>query len=185
VSRSLRHAIYLRENPRNRENLARIASYYAGEGVPFDTERGLDVGEVIRARPDWALAHGLLPRNHDALLAASRSEDAATRAGALEALALARALVGAYAEQIELDREAIALRPRAKAPRRRLVAGLLRLDRPQHARAVARELVAINPRDPRSRAFARVAHDYSERRRAARLEDRPLDAPINSLRLID
>src|SRR5262249_23533512 len=36
VARSFRCAIYLRANARNRENLARIADFYARAGVPFD-----------------------------------------------------------------------------------------------------------------------------------------------------
>ena len=189
VSRSLRHAVYLRKNPRNRENLARIADYYARERVPFDPEQGLDVRAVIRERPDWAMEHGLLPESHDALVAASRSEDPDERARGLGGLAQTRALLGDHAGQVEIDREVAALRPRAKRPRRRLVVGLLRLDRPEEAQAVARELVAIDDGDERSRAFARVAGAYLKKQRVQELEGRPpaipLDAPLNSLRLID
>lgn len=157
VSRSVHHAIYLRRGERNRENLARVAAYYAQEGVPFDAERGFDVGEVTRTRPDWAQRHGMLPRDYADLYAARRSPDPQARFRALDGLGLVHALLGDYAQQVAIDRRAAALRPNSHAPRRRLVNGLLRLGRPQEALAAARKLSRLDPAEPRNALILRVA----------------------------
>ena len=156
VSRSLRHAIYLKRNARNAENLRRISEWYAAQGVPFDVRSGLDPGAVIRARPEWAETQGMVPQGHSALRAAAEPGNT-RRVGAVELLGLGYALVGAYEEQVANDRVAVALRPRAPAPRRRLVYGLLRLGRFEEARQEAAALLRLDPGDPRSRAFARAA----------------------------
>jgi tetratricopeptide (TPR) repeat protein len=185
----MRHGIYLRTNERNRENLRRIATYYQEQGVPFDPREGLDVSAVIRTRPDWAMAHGMVPEDYLASLTERQSRSFSVRFRALQNLGVTYALVGAYHDQIEIDREAKALRPRAKQPRLRLVYGLLRLDRAEGALAEARELYAIDPRDPRGALFLRVAREYARRR--ALLEKghdgeptEPLDAMINRLPLV-
>jgi hypothetical protein len=189
VSRSMRHGIYLRGNERNRENLRRITAYYQEQGVPFDPREGLDVSAVIRTRPDWAAAHGMVPENYLASLDERQSRSSTVRFRALQTLGVTYALVGAYSDQIEIDREAKTLRPRARQPRLRLVYGLLRLDRADEALAEARALYAIDPRDSRSALFLKVAREYARRR--ALLEKRddgeptePLDALINRLPLV-
>ena len=154
VSRSIRHGIYLRAHPRNQANLERIAAYYERQGVPFDSEGGLDVSEVIRARPDWAEANGLLPRCHSRLLEATTSSDPKRRFAALDTLAWTYALIGAYDEQVAADRRAAALRPGAPRPQRRLAFGLLKLGRWQEARDAVNRLLRLAPADPRSRYFA-------------------------------
>jgi tetratricopeptide (TPR) repeat protein len=151
------HAIYLRRGERNRENLARVAAYYAREGVAFDAERGFDIGEVIRTRPDWAEGHGMLPRDYAGLYAARRSPEPQARFRALDGLGLVHALLGDYAQQVAIDRRAAALRPTSHAPRRRLVNGLLRLGRPQEALATARKLSRLDPAEPRNALILRVA----------------------------
>jgi tetratricopeptide (TPR) repeat protein len=157
VSRSLHHAIYLRRGERNRENLARVAAYYAREGIAFDAERGFDVGEVIRTHPDWAEGHGMLPRDYAELYAARRSPDPQARFRALDGLGLIHALLGDYAQQVAFDRRAAALRPDSYAPRRRLVNGLLRLGRLQEALVAARKLSQLDPTEPRNALILRVA----------------------------
>lgn len=188
VSRSLTHAIYVRDNERNRENLARVAAYYERADVPFDPARGLDVARVIRERPGWAVAHELVQPHFAAQLAGMRSPKLAERAGALEGLGLTYALNGAYREQLELDRVSALMRPEAKAPRERLVYALLRLERPEEALAVARELVALDPDDARSQRFEQIARSYLAEHRASERDGRkreiPLDAAINLLPLI-
>ena len=188
VSRSMRHGIYLRRNERNRENLRRISAYYEKEGVPFDPAHGLDVSNVIRARPNWASAHGMVPEDYAERLAECESPDPSVRFRALQTLGLAYALVGAYSDQIEIDREAKALAPPAKQPRRQLVYGLLRLDRPEEALAEARQLYAIDPHDPYSGLFLKVAREYQRRRALLRKPDdrewsEPLGALVNRLPL--
>lgn len=189
VSRSMRHGIYLRNNQRNRENLRRITAYYQREGVPFDPEDGLDVVAVLRERPDWAEKHGMAPEDYLAKLAERRSHDSKVRFRALQTLGLTYALIGAYSEQVEIDREAKALAPRAKQPRRRLVYGLLRLDRPEEALEEARSLYALDPRDPYAALYLNIAREYGRRRALlekpdARESSHPPEALINRLPLV-
>jgi hypothetical protein len=186
VHRTLDDAIYLRIDARNRENLGRIAAYYEREGVPFDPEAGFDPWEAIRARPDWAAARRMWPPSAAASWMAREDPDPETRFCALDTLGWFGAFLGSYAAQVEADRAAVALRPEAHAPRRRMVSGLLRLDRAHEAVEAARALVALDPGDPRSAEFVRVAVEYERRRSAgpptgARA---PIDAPINALPLI-
>ena len=157
VSRSIHHAIYLRRNERNRKNLERVTSWYERQGVPFDPERGLDPGAVIAARPDWAIAHGMLPRHYARLLAARDGGDPGERFRALNALGFVYTLLGAHEDQIRADREAASLRPRAKPPRRRLAGTLIRLGRAGEALETARELMLIDPQDARSELLWSVA----------------------------
>ncbi len=191
VSRSMRHAIYLRDVPnhsRYQQNLDRVDAYYRAEGVPFDRRLGLDISEVIAQRPDWAVRHNLLPNQYEALLTATRSAEPAVRVAALEGLGLSFALAGAYREQLEVDGVAAALRPRAKPPLRRLVYALLRLDQPNRAVEVAERLTRLDPADPRSRAFANAAGAYLKGSRAGLRDGRhhgvPQDALINVLPLL-
>jgi hypothetical protein len=60
VFQSADHAIYLRMADRNRDNLARIAAYYAKLGIPFDATNGFDPRVAIRVRPDWARENRLI-----------------------------------------------------------------------------------------------------------------------------
>jgi hypothetical protein len=131
----------------------------------------------------------MVPENYLASLDERQSRSSTVRFRALQTLGVTYALVGAYSDQIEIDREAKTLRPRARQPRLRLVYGLLRLDRADEALAEARALYAIDPRDSRSALFLKVAREYARRR--ALLEKRddgeptePLDALINRLPLV-
>ncbi len=159
VWRSFEDAVYLRRGPDGRENLERVRRYYEREGVPFDTARGLDVAAVLRERPDWALRQGWVPE-HLPQLEAARGGGPLSRARALEALGLLHALLGSYEEGLRLDAEAVALRPRAKAPRRRRVHAWIRLGRGAEALAEARELMRLDPSDPWSRGFLDVAREW-------------------------
>ena len=190
VSRSMRHAIYLRvlpNDPQFQRNLDRVDAYYRAEGVPFDRRLGLVVSEVIAQRPGWAVRHNLLPGQYQALLTSSRSADPAVRIAAFEGLGFSFALAGAYQEQLAIDEVATALRPRAKEPLRRMVYALLRLDRPSRAVEVAERLVQLDPADSRSRVFANAARAYQKSSRAARAGRHhgvPPDALINVLPLL-
>jgi hypothetical protein len=157
VFRSVDSAIYLRQVERNRTNLERIASWYERQAVPFDRGRGLDVAAVIEARPGWAIQHQMLPRRYEVLQQHRLDPDPERRFAALDALGSAYAALGAYPAQLMVDREAVALRPDALAPRLRLVYGLLRLDRRARALAQARALSEIDPDDRRSEIFLRAA----------------------------
>jgi len=142
VSRSYRHAIYLRRNARNRRNLERVAAYYQREGIPFDPGRGLDPNAVIARRPDWARSHGMLPPDWEKL----RSElpfEAQDHRRAREVVAILYALDGAYELQTALDRETLARYPGDLDARARLVHGLLRLGEFEAARAAAAPVPAL------------------------------------------
>lgn len=171
VSRGMRHGIYLRDDERNRENLRRIAAWYREQGVPFDPVRGLDPDAVVAARPDWAVAHQLVPPRWLELLAAREAGRAAADPRPFEAVGLVLALNGAYGAQLENDRVGASLAPEAKAPRRRIVWALLHLDRPDDALRAALGLLAIDRDDPRSGLFARSAAIFQ------RLSGQPFPEP--------
>ena len=79
---------------------------------------------AARARPDWAVEQGIVPRDYARLVEQRASEDPRVRAPALERLAVLLYLLGSYDAQIALDRESIALRPRALEPRRGVAAAV-------------------------------------------------------------
>ena len=191
VSRSVSHAVYLRMNERNRDNLERIDDYYRREGVPFDRVRGFDPGRVIAERPDWAVAHQMIPLDYERELRQSSDPDPALRFAALDRLAAVLALVGAYEEVLHFERRALALRPSVEAPRRRLVYELLRLDRFTQALDEGRLLVQRRPGSPHAMRFAAAASRYSLQRRQGRPiwppgDGRPpIDAIVNALPLFD
>ncbi len=178
ISRSFRHAVYLRDHEKNRENFARVAAYYAAQDVPFDPAHGLDVGRVTRERPDWASRHGLLPENFAELRERSESGSAQDRFIAMGSLARFLALAGAYEDQIALERRAIGLRPKAERPHQRLIFGLLHLDRGKEALAVANQLASLPPVEARSALFIRAARNYDRRQSPPGL---PLSAWVNNL----
>ena len=149
-------AVYVRAVERNRANIERLAAWYAREGVPFDPERGFDVAAVIRQAPDWAVAHGVIPRDHAALLAESESPDPLRRREALERLATLDVSLGLYEQALAIDARLLRADPRADAPRRRLVWSLLRLGRLDDARREARAL-ALGAALPLSRSIAAAA----------------------------
>jgi hypothetical protein len=189
ISRGMRHGIWLRATERNRENLARVAGWYETQGVPFDRERGLDPARVIAAAPDWAAAHQLVPPRWRDLLRARDAARAEAKPAPFEPGGLVYALAGAYEAGLANDREAARLAPDAKAPHRRLVWALLRLDRAEEAVLEARELHALDPQDPRTVLFARGAQLYQRASRkpfpAPGVQDPvPPDALINALPLV-
>jgi hypothetical protein len=161
VFRSLRSSVYLRRGERNRENLDRISDYYASQGVPFDPARGLDVEQVLREAPAWALRHGMAPRDF-APLARVAGNLGAVRAR--DRLAGMFAALGLYERAAELDRQTLALDPGRVRVRRRLVWSLLRLDRAADATSQARRLAQSPQLDPLSRQIAEAAEEYGATR---------------------
>lgn len=166
VSRGPGHSIHLRRSARNAENLERVAAYYERAGVPFDRDAGLDVGQVIETRPDWAIEKRVLPRRYAALREAAASDDPATAFEALGWLATLHLMLGDYERQVGFDLQALALGPSRQGPRRRLVFGLLRLGRSEEALSEARAMGAIDPDDPVAAAFLRAAELRLEAGRA-------------------
>jgi hypothetical protein len=112
---------------------------------------------VLRERPDWAAAWRMAPLDWPRLVAARESPDPEVRFAALDSMGLTLALLGAHGEQLEIDAEAVELRPRAAAPRRRQVFAWLRLGRPHEALTAARELRALAPGDAQAAELLRIA----------------------------
>lgn len=105
VFRNLRNAVYLRKSPRNAANLDRIAAYYARAGVPFDRERGFDPEAVLRKATPWAIAHGLVPFDFEALVEGVRKARRAGRVdGQADRLAVLYATLGLYERALQVDR---------------------------------------------------------------------------------
>jgi hypothetical protein len=137
-----------------------VAQFYERQGVPFDPERGLDIATAVRDHPEWAAKQRMVWQQFPALLRASEGPDPEPRRKALDFVAITYAMLGAHDEQVRIDRELAAHSPGAKAPLRRLVYGLLRLDRPEEAQAAARKLATIDPRDPVSREYLKLVRRY-------------------------
>lgn len=124
IYRSLEHAIYLRDNPKNAENLRRVAAYYQARGVPFDPRRGLDMDALVATASawPWATKNRLLPGNFAVIRGAAEAKepvDPAVRYRALDALAEHYRLIGAYRSQLAADQAALALRPDLPQPQAR------------------------------------------------------------------
>ena len=112
---------------------------------------------MVRERPDWAIVHRMLPVDHAELVAALEDPDEKRKFRAQNRIGLFSALLGLYADQVEIDRKAARARPSAKAPLRRLVYGYLRQSRAREARDAAQKLVALGDQDARSTRFLGVA----------------------------
>ncbi len=151
VFRSMQSAVYLRRNDRNQENLKRVERYYADAGLPFDPERGLEVGRVVDEAPEWAMRHGLVPRDFGRLRAASRA--GAARNSVEGRLSIAFLALGLDDRALDLDRRIIQSIPTLVVSRRRRIGALLRLGRNPEAAEEAEELAALSPRDALSRAL--------------------------------
>ncbi len=175
VYRSLRSAVYLRRNERNRENLARVARYYAQLGVPFDANGGgLDLERLLAERLDWAIAQGIVPSDFAALVASVEGGSASDAAGALEgsrASDAAGALEGSRASDAASADDAhrlamlyatLGLYERALAVDGRLVTG----GRPGHPAAMRRSLLCL----------LRLGRDAQALLLAQRLDERALRA---------
>jgi hypothetical protein len=135
VFRSLRSAVYMRRDPRNADNLERIASYYRERGVPFDRERGFDVFGALEHTPDWAIAHGLAPSDYPQLKQAAEGANPRMtprlRGIARERLALTYAVIGLCEQSRRVD----ALDARDSQARTRRESSCVAASQPQHARA--------------------------------------------------
>jgi tetratricopeptide (TPR) repeat protein len=141
--RNARSAVYLRDNPRNRRNLERLATYYEREHVPFDPRRGFDPGRVLDEAPRWAFEHGLVPVGFQQLQQAARSRDPTRRAAARQRLAELYAMLGLYERALEVDRRLLRANPRSLAAARRQLWSLLHLHRTTEAQEAAQQLAAL------------------------------------------
>jgi tetratricopeptide (TPR) repeat protein len=142
VHRSLDHAIYHRRAPNHSENLARVAAFYSAQGIPFDSDVGLDVGAILRDHTQWAIETRMLPTRYLELRVRMR----AGNRQALEHLAVIHLLLGDYSAAIRFDQKILVLDSEALGARRRLVYGLLKLGRVEEASAHAQALAADDRR---------------------------------------
>jgi len=182
VQRKPAHAIYLRDLPRNQAALARIAAYYQAQGVPFDPAKGLDLGGVLRARPDWAAARKIVPPSYSALVRQSRSGSAAERAAALDILGELYAVLGLYDEQLESERALLALSPESQRAAERLAWGLLRLGRYAEASARSRAVLKRHPGSTRAINILRIAEAQPGAGHSDSARAQPRLTPLMSLR---
>jgi hypothetical protein len=162
VFRNADSAVYLRADARNEANLARVATYYAREHVPFDPARGFEPEPAIRAALLYAVTHGLVPVQFTELAAAAHTGLPADRPAAAGWLASLYASLGLYERAIRLDRATLAAEPSAQASRRRLVWSLLRLGRFDEARDEAAALAQAPDADALSRHIAEAARRIPE-----------------------
>ncbi|MEM7253300.1 MAG: hypothetical protein AAF493_17935 [Pseudomonadota bacterium] len=128
ISRSYRHAIYLRAD--DIENANRVVAHYQELGVPFDKKAGLDIDRVVDEQPAWAARTTLLPRDY----ADRRAQAKAGSSEAMHDLAVIYSLIGAYRHAIETDRRLLAKNGQNTEASVRLLHNLLRVDRLREAR---------------------------------------------------
>jgi hypothetical protein len=148
IHASRSHAIYLRRNPRNAENLQRVVAYYLARGVPFDPQRGLDVNRALAEAPAWAREQKLVMLNEGAFSAWVDHEDPALRRGARAALAAHAWRLGDFARSEALDRALLAEAPDDREAGFRQLDALLALDRLDEALRLAGALAEAHPDDP-------------------------------------
>nr|AFD03224.1 hypothetical protein [uncultured bacterium W4-39b] len=149
-------SVYLRAAPRNNENLARVAAAYEALGIPFSLEHGPDLGAALEHHRAWADTNRITPPGFDALLREQAEGSIEQQLAAVDALARGLWRVGAFREQLPLDRVLIEHNPDAPEPRRRLADGLLQLGRAEAALPIAEGLVRQHPRYSDVQALRRV-----------------------------
>ncbi|MCH7868249.1 MAG: hypothetical protein IH881_11180 [Myxococcales bacterium] len=172
VSRSLNHAIYLRDHSRNDENFAKIERYYAARGIAFDRHHGIDVAATVASNIDWALANDLLTPGQAQRITLRTSADPVERAAALEALAWVYTLGGSYSAAGGVERELAQLKRVSDSSLRRQVYSAMKLDRPEEANRAAAELVRKFPKEANARVVQQLAIAFAEvsRLTAGRME---------------
>jgi hypothetical protein len=151
VFRARDHAIYLRRDARNAPNLRRVQGYYARQGIRFDPEKGFDVAALVATRPEWLIAHEILPPHYPQLLADRDGSDPTRRFRALSELGSIYSDLGDWTHQIPVERAAVAMRPDALLERTRLITTLVEQGSPVLALHQARELVRLHPESERAR----------------------------------
>lgn len=138
VFRNLQNAVYLRRNPANAANLDRVAAYYERAGVPFDRERGFDLEEVARQALPWAIDHGVVPVDYDALV---RHVEAQQRTKVIDVqthrLAMLYATLGLYTRALEVERLLWTAQPGDPSTAWRTIWSLAQLQRWDDALAAA------------------------------------------------
>ncbi len=162
VSRSIYHAIYLRDLPRNEANFERIEKYYAAAGIPFRRDLGFDAAAAIHTDLDWSVDHALLTPDHAKKIAVRNSAARGMKAGGLDALAWTYVLSGSYDAVLEVERELAEVRPVSKTSLRRAIYASLKLEKIAIAKQRAAALVAMSSNDTDSLIFQQLVTAFSE-----------------------
>lgn len=160
VYRGLRSAVYLRRSPENAANLARIADYYAEQGVPFDVDSGFDADDVLQQAPAWAIEHGAAPRDLFELRRSLETGPPRQRNRARDRLTWVLAVLGEYEKAWSLSsnhRRSDAEARRRSTPRDLWLA--LKLDRREDALRAAKSLAGADP--GAGDALLRAIQDWS------------------------
>jgi hypothetical protein len=161
IYRNLAGALYMRDLPRNQENLARVAEHYKNVGVPFDPEVGFETLRVINENPNWANRHGLIPFYFSQAVRASTGIRPTSRNSGMEVLARYYTALGEHEAAIRIDSRLSRLLDDPEAPQRRLVYNLLREDRIEEASKIAEDILADPSADPLSVHLAERALEIS------------------------
>lgn len=149
-------SVYLRAAPRNAENFMRIAAAYAKLGIPFSATTGPDMGAAVREQRGWSDKNRVTPPRFDEWLQVQANGGAEEQWLAIDSLARGFWRVGAFRQQLPLDRVLIERTPEAPEPRRRLADGLLQIGRAEAALPVVEALVRQDPRYSDVHALRRV-----------------------------
>ena len=178
IFRNLTGAIYLRDVPRNRENLERVTAYYLDQEISFDPGTGFEPERVIRENRGWSIRHGLIPAHFDQIAEAAYGNESRSKALARDRMAGLYAVLGLYERAIELDTKLLETDPDFARARRRLAWSLLRLGRFAEAAEAAGPLAESSPEGSLSHRIAETArHALSEEdpeKRAQRVALLPL-----------
>jgi hypothetical protein len=147
IHASRSHGIYLRRNPRNVENLRRVANYYAARGIAFDPRHGLDVHRALAQAPGWSREQSLVMPNEGAFESWVEHRDPARRRRAREALAGHAWRIGDFERSLTLDGALLAETPEDRDAGFRSLDALLGLGRLAEAVPLADRLAEAHPED--------------------------------------
>jgi len=162
IFRNVDSSLYVRDVPRNRDDLDRVAAYYEREGVPFDDRRGFVVADVVQRAPEWAHAHAVVPARFEARQRQANSGDPFRRRAARDDLAALYLLVGEYERAVSLLRMLVRNDPTDERAGRRLVWARLRAGRFEAARDQAQKLLSEDAAlEPLTRHIARKAEELA------------------------
>ncbi|MDH3465030.1 MAG: hypothetical protein OES26_03810 [Gammaproteobacteria bacterium] len=151
VYRNAGQVVFLRDLPRNRENLDRIVAYYAAADVPFDRAAGLNVGAVLEHNPVWAITQAMVPPEYVSLRSAAESSARSARIRALVRLANIRFVAGDYKGAVLDAQQAIAEGARVPKLVQIAVYALLRQGGPPAARRFLEALSRDHGKEPWAR----------------------------------
>lgn len=171
IFRNAESAIYLRANERNRVNLDRLARYYAAQRVPFDPIRGFEIDAVLRDAPEWAIAHGIVPRGFAQMTAIAGASGARGDLPTRHRVAALFAVLGRYERAAAIDRRILRFAPEDARARRRLAWSLARMGADREAAEITVALAAQPESDGFSQGMATAVREIGalsgEERRAA------------------